>query len=139
MLRLRVAVNSMATTSQKHRQFVSEPMGDKHVSALAGIKDVLALRLAQEGYDKVCGSWVSLSLSFSLSLYLSLSLSLPTFLPSLSPLLSQTLRHTLPTPSSFRYLSSPPFTTSFPFFSLSQSIIQIDHRRIICYFTTGLP
>ncbi|KAI0237597.1 Barrier-to-autointegration factor B [Lamellibrachia satsuma] len=46
------AFNSTASTSQKHRLFVSEPMSEKHVSALAGIKDVLARRLAQEGYDK---------------------------------------------------------------------------------------
>jgi len=42
----------MSTTSQKHRNFVSEPMGDKDVSELAGIGPVLSQRLIDEGFDR---------------------------------------------------------------------------------------
>ena len=42
----------MASTSQKHRDFVSEPMGEKRVTELAGIEDVLGGRLEEKGYDK---------------------------------------------------------------------------------------
>lgn len=41
------------TTSQKHRDFVAEPMGEKEVNALAGIGDVLGKRLQDKGFDKV--------------------------------------------------------------------------------------
>ncbi|CAN2390610.1 LEM domain binding [Pristimantis euphronides] len=40
------------STSQKHRDFVAEPMGEKPVQALAGIGDVLGQRLADKGFDK---------------------------------------------------------------------------------------
>lgn len=43
----------MSTTSQKHKNFVSEPMGEKEVKELAGIGDVLGARLIEKGYDKV--------------------------------------------------------------------------------------
>ena len=43
----------MSTTSAKHRNFVAEPMGEKLVTDLAGIGDVLGDRLIKEGYDKV--------------------------------------------------------------------------------------
>ncbi|XP_072296438.1 barrier-to-autointegration factor-like [Eucyclogobius newberryi] len=42
----------MSSTSQKHRNFVSEPMADKPVTALASIGDVLGQRLEDKGYDK---------------------------------------------------------------------------------------
>lgn len=39
-------------TSQKHRNFVGEPMGEKDVKELAGIGKVLGHRLAEKGFDK---------------------------------------------------------------------------------------
>lgn len=41
------------STSQKHRNFVSEPMGEKNVDQLAGIGEVLSKKLSDKGYDKV--------------------------------------------------------------------------------------
>ncbi|XP_071484625.1 barrier-to-autointegration factor-like [Diadema antillarum] len=40
------------TTSQKHRDFVSEPMGEKPVTDLAGIGAVIGGRLTDKGFDK---------------------------------------------------------------------------------------
>ncbi|KAM3862703.1 barrier-to-autointegration factor-like protein [Diretmus argenteus] len=42
----------MSTTSQKHRDFVAEPMGEKPVTALSGIGDVLGGKLKVQGFDK---------------------------------------------------------------------------------------
>ena len=40
------------TTSQKHRNFLSEPMQNKEVTELAGVGEVLGKRLSDQGFDK---------------------------------------------------------------------------------------
>ena len=40
------------TTSQKHRNFLSEPMQNKEVTELAGVGEVLGKRLSDKGFDK---------------------------------------------------------------------------------------
>ena len=42
----------MSSTSQKHRNFVSEPLGDKTVTDVAGLGPVLGGRLNELGYEK---------------------------------------------------------------------------------------
>ena len=54
----------MSTTSQKHRNFVAEPMNEKPVTDLAGIGEVLGKRLQNKGFDKV--SQISLCSYFKL-------------------------------------------------------------------------
>lgn len=50
----------MSTTSQKHHNFVSEPMGEKPVTDLAGIGEVLGKRLSDQGFDRVsCSEFMS--------------------------------------------------------------------------------
>ena len=40
------------SSTKKHRNFVSEPMGEKDVSELAGIGEILGGRLTEQGFDK---------------------------------------------------------------------------------------
>uniref|UniRef100_G3MQQ5 Barrier-to-autointegration factor-like protein n=1 Tax=Amblyomma maculatum TaxID=34609 RepID=G3MQQ5_AMBMU len=44
--------STVPTASEKHRNLVSEPMGDKGVADLAGIDDNLGVTLKEKGFDK---------------------------------------------------------------------------------------
>lgn len=50
----------MSATSQKHRDFVAEPMGDKPVTDLSGIGEALGNSLTQRGFDKVSSNFLGL-------------------------------------------------------------------------------
>uniref|UniRef100_A0A8D1UL61 Barrier-to-autointegration factor n=1 Tax=Sus scrofa TaxID=9823 RepID=A0A8D1UL61_PIG len=40
--------------SQKHRDFVAEPMGEKPMGSLVGIGEVMGKKLEERGFDKAC-------------------------------------------------------------------------------------
>lgn len=41
------------TIAEKHRDFISMPVWERHVSVVAGIGHCLGARLAKKGFDKV--------------------------------------------------------------------------------------
>ncbi|XP_039761750.1 barrier-to-autointegration factor-like isoform X2 [Pararge aegeria] len=45
--------------SKKHRDFVSEPIGDKHVTELAGVGAVIGRRMEKAGASMVLGHYLA--------------------------------------------------------------------------------
>ena len=43
-----------STTTQKFREFMAEPLGEKNIQDVPGIGDVLGSKLTEAGYEKVC-------------------------------------------------------------------------------------
>lgn len=44
----------MSSTTQKHRDFINEPMGNKSVTAIPGIEEGFAADLRARNIDKAC-------------------------------------------------------------------------------------
>ncbi|XP_036886740.1 barrier-to-autointegration factor-like [Sturnira hondurensis] len=42
------------TTSKKHQDFVTEPMGEQPVENMAGIGEIIGKKLEKKGFDKAC-------------------------------------------------------------------------------------
>ncbi|XP_053526537.1 barrier-to-autointegration factor-like [Artibeus jamaicensis] len=42
------------TTSKKHQDFVTEPMGEQPVENMAGTGEIIGKKLEKKSFDKVC-------------------------------------------------------------------------------------